>query len=138
VQEKARHRLVDALLDCARLVVHGDAQLAKCMQEIEAQHDLLERAARHAAHEDAFRQATFEPRHDDPVDACRQIDRASGKRDVARFDAPPPEGAAQLRSMPPRRFRHDGDARRRARPSPRCSAHALGLSNDAASSSGAT
>ena len=51
VQQQAGHRLVDAALDRAGVVVDGHAEFAQRMQNAEPLRHLLEGAARDAAHE---------------------------------------------------------------------------------------
>ncbi len=66
LQEERGGGLVDAALDGARIVPHRHAELTQAMQQAEIERDLLERAARHEAHEGAFRQAVAEPGNGEP------------------------------------------------------------------------
>ena len=61
LEEEGGGGLVDAALDGAGVVPHGDAELAERMQHPEIERDLLERAARHEADEGALGKAVAEP-----------------------------------------------------------------------------
>ena len=63
-KQQAGHRLVDAALDGARVVVDGHAQFAQRVQDAQPHRHLLEAAAGDAAHQDGVGQ---------PVAVARQI-----------------------------------------------------------------
>ena len=111
MQQQAGHRLVDAALDGARIVVDRHAELAQRMQHTQPLGHLLEAAAGDAAHQHGVRQSVAEAGQHEAVPGLRGVDAAVGEIDAATRRAALAQRALQLARVPADAVGHDGHAR---------------------------